>query len=227
MPDRCTTARPRQPAAGRRPPHLPRVRRDRPPSSPGGRDRRLGPSTPHDPADSGRHWLSSDGALRAASRHRRTTVLASTPRRLPAGSARTLQGGADVGGAAESASADPSQRRHTGSSPVPRDARRPRVSDRTGPGHPAVPQAPRSRESGTGTVSGPRSGCGAMLDDVACCVDLPAGRRALPEALGSARPGPGPDDLLPARTPAARRSRPDRNAGSACARYVPVEGTHP
>jgi hypothetical protein len=62
------------------------------------------PEPPILQADLGRLWLLSDGAPPAADRLRRTTVLASTHRRLPSGSARTLQGGADVCGDAGPAS---------------------------------------------------------------------------------------------------------------------------
>ena len=60
-------------------------------------------------ADIGRPWLTSDGAHPAADRLRRTTVLASTHRRLPQCSARTLQGGADVRGDAGPADRFPSR----------------------------------------------------------------------------------------------------------------------
>jgi hypothetical protein len=156
------------------------------------------PEHPNLLADIGRPWLTSDGAHPAADRPRRTTVLASTHRRLPQCSARTLQGGADVCGDAGPADRFPS-RGDEQVLPVPgRDV--PVPGSLTGQA--LAIGARHEPRDGTLAVTGPRSGRSrhAMLDDVAWPVGLvpvdtagppplpPSGGR-LPEAPGGARPG--------------------------------------
>jgi len=216
----------------------PRARRDRSPSSPGDRDRRLGPRA-IDPA--GRHrppLAPSDGARPAADRLRRTTLLASTHRRLPPSSARTLQGGADVCGDAG---------RPTGSVPrepqvsrYPRGTSRPRVSDRSGPGsrrrnEPAGPGArgdrsavrpPAARDAGR-RRSRPLLPVTCVRVDVVVHHPLPPTGGRLPEAPGGARPGqghPGADRGSAGRDAGTRHRLP---ADPVCARLARVEGTRP
>jgi hypothetical protein len=165
-------------------------------------------------ADIGRPWLTSDGAHPAAHRLRRTTVLASTHRRLPQRSARTLQGGADVCGVAGPADRFPSWRRRTGPPGTRKGRSRPRVSDRSGPGHrrPARVAGRHARGDRSTVRPLPARDAGRRR--------LARGPRAgghrsstTPPAVG--RAPPGSPRRRPPRPggPGADGRNPDRNAG--------------
>jgi len=174
----------------------------------------------------GRHRLVSDGAVPARRPTSSHDVLASTHRRLPPSSARTLQGGADACGVAGRPTGTVAEttnrflRYPEGTIDVPR------VSDRIRP----WPVAPRRRSRSTRPeVTGPVRAArrGTTLDDVAWPVwaPPPAGRRALPGSPRERPPRPWISSSTPPATPGARCAQRGRNAGWACARHVPVEGT--
>ena len=249
-PDRMLFARPRQPAAGRRPPLSPEpAETGRPLPRVTATDDSVPPSTSAAcRPTSAATWLTPTAHSRPPTDFdaRRFSPRPTAGSPFP-GSARTLPGGVDACGAAGPAS-EPSGANNRSSRYPTRDSSVPRVSDRSGPGRrrrsPAAvalgTTGPRSGRSGRERrwTTSPGSGDIAWTDSAGGRTPRPpppAGRRALSRMPpGSARPGHRLPLPLCARAigtgpPRCRTAarRPECWGPGACAAPAPVEGTSP